>query len=715
MKDSLQNIIKSLLVFISVLFCFSADGQIQNPVKWKYSVNCLANNEAELVLTATLEPGWHLYSQNIADGGPIPTSFTFTPNANYEKSGPVKEGKPITKYEESFEMDLSYFENSAVFKQKIKIKSTGAFQVAGSLEFMVCNDGQCLPPDQKKFTFNVDCGSATTPGTQAPGENTPGTNATGSNSPGAAGIPRAGDGSCSCDSIAALLKAAGVNASVTAGEVPGVVSGEMNLVADPFKVTLEKECGEGATGESYDSLWAIFLAGFIGGFIALITPCVFPMIPLTVSFFTKQSKTRRKGISNAITYSLAIIAIYVTLGLLITAIFGAAALNEMASNVYFNLIFFIVFVVFAFSFFGAFEITLPSSLINKADAASERGGLIGILFMAFTLGLVSFSCTGPIIGTLLVEAARGESYLGPAVGMFGFALALALPFGLFAAFPGWLNSLPKSGGWLNSVKVSLGFLELALALKFLSNVDLAYHWGFLRRELFIALWVVVFALWGLYLLGKLRFSHDSEYKHTGVPALMLAIIVLTFTLYLLPGIWGAPLKLVSGYLPPSYYTETSEGVHECPHNLDCFHDYEEGMKYAREVGKPVMIDFTGYACVNCRRMEDNVWSDAKVKQMLREDYVLISLYVDDKKPLPADQVFTDDEGEIAETYGEKWSSFQRAKFQTNSQPYYVLMDNEGKVLATPVGYTPEIPKYIDFLDAGLCRYKSRLAAGTAGR
>jgi thiol:disulfide interchange protein len=369
---------------------------------------------------------------------------------------------------------------------------------------------------------------------------------------------------------------------------------------------------------------------------------VFPMIPLTVSFFTKRSPTRQKGIANAIIYSTSIILIYVILGFLVTVTLGSDALNAMASNVFFNMLFFVIFFIFALSFFGAFEITLPSSWVNKADQASDKGGLVGIFFMAFTLSLVSFSCTGPIIGTLLVEAARGSSYLGPIMGMTGFALALALPFGLFAAFPGWLNTLPKSGGWLNSVKVVLGFLELALAMKFLSNVDLAYHWGLLKREVFIAIWIVIFGLMGLYLLGKLKFSHDSDMHHLGTGRLIVAIITLSFTVYLIPGLWGAPLRAISGFPPPDFYKEwtlkgeTGSASHSetCPHNLNCFHDYEEGMAYAQQVGKPVMIDFTGWSCVNCRKMEDNVWSQPAVLKIISEDYVLISLYVDDKTPLP---------------------------------------------------------------------------------
>ena len=481
---------------------------------------------------------------------------------------------------------------------------------------------------------------------------------------------------------------------------------------------MEAGCGDGIVVEEDKSYWGIFLAGMLGGLLALLTPCVFPMIPLTVSFFTKRSPTRQKGIANAIIYSTSIILIYVILGFLVTVTLGSDALNAMASNVFFNMLFFVIFFIFALSFFGAFEITLPSSWVNKADQASDKGGLVGIFFMAFTLSLVSFSCTGPIIGTLLVEAARGSSYLGPIMGMTGFALALALPFGLFAAFPGWLNTLPKSGGWLNSVKVVLGFLELALAMKFLSNVDLAYHWGLLKREVFIAIWIVIFGLMGLYLLGKLKFSHDSDMHHLGTGRLIVAIITLSFTVYLIPGLWGAPLRAISGFPPPDFYKEwtsttASEGgggshSETCPHNLNCFHDYEEGMAYAQQVGKPVMIDFTGWSCVNCRKMEDNVWSQPAVLKIISEDYVLISLYVDDKTPLPESKQFVSTStGKKVKSTGNKWSEMQSRIYQTNSQPYYVLLDHQGKLLAKPVGYTPDADTYKKYLEEGKCRFKGR--------
>ena len=681
----MKLITRFIALIISVLLLNNpAEAQILQPVKWKTSVETAVPGEATLVMTAKIDKGWHLYSQNIADGGPIKTTFTFEPSANYELVGVVSEGKAIEYYDKNFEMDLKYFADQAIFKQKVKLKNSGSFKISGYVEFMVCDDEKCLPPDQVDFTFKIKGEGKTKEAV----ENIP--------TPTDTAIPA---------NIPAVVDSPVVNENI----VPDEYSSKQYLTegGSPI-VDLEPGCGELESEEHVSSIWGIFIGGIIGGLLALLTPCVFPMIPMTVSFFTKRSGSKKKGIINAIIYAISIIVIYVGLGFLVTVTLGSDALNEMASNSFFNLAFFVIFIIFAISFFGAFEIVLPSWLVNKADAASDRGGLIGIFFMAFTLSLVSFSCTGPIIGTLLVEAAHGRSYLGPLAGMTGFALALALPFALFAAFPSWLATLPKSGGWLNSVKVSLGFLELALALKFLSNVDLAYHWGFLKREIFIALWVVIFGLWGLYLLGKLKFSHDSDVHYISVPRLMFAMIVLSFTFYLLPGIWGAPLKLISGFPPPEFYKEWVEPKSSnCPHDLLCFKDYEEGMRYAKQQGKPVMLDYTGWSCVNCRKMEDNVWSDPKVLKRLAENYVIISLYVDDKTPLPANEQYVSSSGKKIRTTGNKWSDMQRTLYETNSQPYYVLLDNNGKILAQPRGYTPDIDTYVKFLDEGLCRYEKR--------
>jgi thiol:disulfide interchange protein len=668
-----------MLVLFFTLAATVTTGQILQPVHWKFSVVKVSDTESDLVFTATVDKGYHIYAMdNDPNAGPIPTSFSFVSSPAYVLSGKMKEGKAIQDYDPNFDMQLKYFEGEAVFRQRIRVKGPGPFTVKGTLTFMVCDDSKCLPPEDVDFSFGITpAGTAAVPVPAA----TPAATVAATENP---EMPAAGD--------------TGNSPSVTVAEPAG-------------ELVLEPGCGAGGDSPPGDhSLLGIFIAGMLGGFLALLTPCVFPMIPLTVSFFTKRSGSRRKGIINALIYAASIVVIYVLLGFLVTVTLGSDALNDLASNGFFNLAFFIIFIIFAISFFGAFEITLPSSIINKADSASDRGGLIGIFFMAFTLSLVSFSCTGPIIGTLLVEAAHGRSYLGPITGMSGFAVALALPFALFAAFPGWLNTLPKSGGWLNSVKVSLGFLELALALKFLSNVDLAYHWGFLRRELFVALWVVIFVLWGLYLLGRIRFHHDSEVHHLSIFRLVLSILVFTFALYLAPGIWGAPLKLISGFPPPEFYKEWKTSESECPHDLSCFHDYDEGMRYARTHNKPVMIDFTGWSCVNCRKMEDNVWSDAKVLKRLANDYVLISLYVDDKEPLPeAEQYVSQTTGKKIRTVGNKWSDLQASTYQTNSQPYYVLLDNRGRMLARPRGYTPEIREYLSFLEEGLCRNSKRAA------
>jgi len=671
------------LLFLTIITVFSTFGQLVDPVKWSYRVE-QKGQEATLIFKATVDKGWHVYSQFIPDGGPIPTTFTFTPDNNYALVGKVTEPKGEEVFDSNFDMKLKYFENTAEFKQKIKLTSNKAFKIKGVVESMACNDRNCTPPNPVDFEFSI-AGEASVEVV----------------------TPEASSTTTTELEIASTATTS--EAIPTNSKIP-LPSSDLSK--------LESACDNGGTSEAEDkSYWGIFLAGMIGGILALLTPCVFPMIPMTVSFFTKKSPTRAKGIRNAVIYALSIILIYVTIGFFVTVTLGSDALNDLASSVFFNLLFFVIFFIFALSFLGAFEITLPNSWLNKADSASEKGGLIGIFFMAFTLSLVSFSCTGPIIGTLLVEAAKGSSYLGPIMGMTGFSFALAIPFALFAAFPGWLNSLPKSGGWLNSVKVVLGFLELALALKFLSNVDLAYHWGFLKRELFIAIWITIFGLMSLYLLGKLKFSHDSDLPYIGTNRIIFAILAISFTFYLIPGLWGAPLRLISGFPPPEFYKEwnqggtTSEhgqGGESCPHNLNCYHDYEAGMAYAKSVGKPVMIDFTGWSCVNCRKMEDNVWSQPKVLKHLSDDYVVISLYVDDKTELPANEQFVSKySGKKIRTTGNKWSDLEAAVLNKNVQPYYVLLDNEGKMLAEPKSYTPNVDEYTKFLEEGLCRFKIR--------
>lgn len=485
--------------------------------------------------------------------------------------------------------------------------------------------------------------------------------------------------------------------------------------------------------ENPQSLWGIFIAGLIGGFAAFLMPCIYPMVPLTVSYFTKQSGTRMKGILNSLLYGLFIIVIYVALGMLVTLIFGASALNEAASSAWFNLLFFLIIIVFAISFLGAFEITLPSRFVNRIDEKSNRGGLLGLFFMSFTLALVSFSCTGPIIGWLLVEAVSEGALLGPAIGMLGFSIALAVPFMIFAFFPFLLKEMPKSGGWLNSVKVSLGFLELALAFKFLSNVDLAYHWGILDREVFLAIWIVIFGLFGIYLLGKLRFSHDSEVKFLSIPRLFFAIVVLSFTVYMIPGMWGAPLKALSAWLPPSPtqdfnlhqvgYQSSDNGntisisstgivkkygdVFHAPHGLDAFYDYDQALAYSKQVNKPLLLDFTGWSCVNCRKMEESVWPDPAVLRLLKEEYILVSLYVDDRTDLePGEQYVSEFSGKKIRRVGQKWSDLQQSRFGVNAQPYYVVTDSDGKQLIPAQGYKEDIPNYINFLESGLAAYRA---------
>ncbi|HAK29470.1 MULTISPECIES: protein-disulfide reductase DsbD family protein [Sphingobacterium] len=499
---------------------------------------------------------------------------------------------------------------------------------------------------------------------------------------------------------------------------------------DSSKIAPVKANAPSGQESSKKSLWSIFIAGLVGGFAALLMPCIFPMLPLTVSYFTKQAGSRASGISKALLYGLFIIVIYVALGMIITISFGSDALNALSTNGVFNFLFFLLLVVFAASFFGAFEITLPSSFVNKMDAKSDKGGLVGLFFMAFSLSLVSFSCTGPIIGTLLVEAASKGERLGPAIGMLGFSIALAIPFGLFAMFPSMLKSLPKSGGWLNSVKVVLGFLELALALKFLSNVDLAYHWNWLDREVFLSLWIAIFSMMGLYLIGKIKFSHDSELKFLSVPRTILAIIVFSFVIYMVPGLWGAPLKSISAFLPPSATQDfdLSAGIaaapahsdgkvkkyaeifHErgTPKGFDPYYDYDQALETAKELNKPVLIDFTGWNCVNCREMEANVWTDPAVAKLLKEEFVMAELFVDDKTELPANEQFVSKySGKKIKTIGNKNSDFQASTFNSNSQPLYVIVDDTGKVLVPQSGANRNIEQYKAFLQSGIDAFKAK--------
>ena len=644
------------LLIVGMLFCMSSYSQIIEPVKWKVSMQG-EGNEKEFVFHAYIEDGWHLYATDIPSGGPIPTSFSFDEISNVSLKGDITPSKrPHEEYSALFDMKLGWYNSTIDFKQTIFIENPDSFKITGYITYQACNDVTCLPPTKHEFSF----GESKTPTTTAP-VMTP------------------------------------VNLNTNSSSNLTSQKGWQPVVEELRAMSTEKLLQE-------SSLWFIFISGFIGGLLALLTPCVWPMIPLTVSFFLKKQQSRHKAIGEAILYGLSIIIIYVGLGLLITLLFGASALNDLATNALFNILFFALLVLFAVSFFGAFDITLPASWSNKLDRKADTAtGIIAIFFMAFTLVLVSFSCTGPIIGTLLVEAASWGGTLAPAVGMGGFAIALAIPFALFAMFPSLMKQLPKSGGWLNTVKVILGFLELALSLKFLSVADLAYGWHILDRETFLVLWIVIFALLGFYLLGKLNFSHDSPIKHVSVPRLFLAIISLSFSLYMIPGLWGAPLKAVSAFAPPMHTQDFNLYKNEVHAKFD---DYDLGMEYARLNGKPVMLDFTGYGCVNCRKMEAAVWTDPKVSDLINNDYVLITLYVDNKTPLTEPvKIVENGKERTLRTVGDKWSYLQRVKFGANAQPFYVLLDNQGSPLNKSYAYDEDIPKYIEFLQTGLENYR----------
>ena len=662
---------KRVSLFLSLLFLsgFQLFAQILEPVKWTFESK-QDEKETTLIFKATIEEGWHLYDTQLPDGGPIKTSINFTDSTLFEFSGDLaKDPLPTEVFDKTFNMKLGYFSNQVVFTQKIKLKKAEKVEIKGFVEFMSCNDETCTPPTEAEFSFNLnssqDSKTITTP-------------------------------------------------SVTSDT--NQKSGSGNLL-----------------------LFLFF--SFLAGLAAILTPCVFPMIPMTVSFFMNSGESKLKSRLNAMFYGFSIIAIYTIIGTLVAVIFGPGAANWLSTHWIPNLIFFAVFMVFAFSFFGMFEIVLPSWLVNKSDKQVDKGGLVGSFFMALTLVLVSFSCTGPIVGAILVESAGGQ-ILKPIVGMFGFSLAFALPFTLFALFPAWLNNLPKSGGWLNSVKVVLGFLELALGLKFLSVADQTYHWGILDREVYLAFWIVIFALLGVYLLGKLKFAHDSEVKHVTVPRLLLAIVSFAFVVYLLPGMFGAPLKAISGYLPPQATHDfdlhqiirdeiklgtphqTASGqmisnVEICdkpkfseflhlPHGLEGYFDYEQGMACARKQNKPVFIDFTGHGCVNCREMEANVWSDPRVLERLKNNFVVIALYVDDKSTLPESEWITSTyDGKVKKTLGKKYADFQISRYGVNAQPYYVLLDGKEQKLVEPRAYDLNADHFVEFLDQALAEFEKR--------
>lgn len=634
---------------------------------------------------------------NLPEGGPVSTSFTFETLNGAELIGqPVPSVKPTTVYDEQFAMNLRWYPGTVSFIQKLKITDPAKFKVEGEVEFMACNDETCLPPDQIPFSF--DKKSIHVDPTLAANSST-------------TEVDKEDATAIQPDTQVVAEEASELNTpDPAAKETPATTSpkasGSLTDSPNLWSPVIDqlKSFGD-ATVSAADTSWLfIFFAGFLGGLIALLTPCVWPMIPMTVSFFLKRTKDRKKAIRDAITYGLSIIVIYLVMGLLITGIFGASALNDLSTNAIFNILFFLLLVVFAVSFFGAFELVLPASWTSKLDSkADSTTGVLSIFFMSFTLVLVSFSCTGPIIGTLLVQAASMGTAVGPAIGMFGFALALSIPFSVFAIFPNMLQSMPKSGGWLNSVKVVLGFLELALALKFLSVADLAYGWRLLDREAFIVLWIVIFSLLGVYLLGKIKFSHDSEVKYVSVPRLFMAIISFAFAIYMVPGLWGAPLKAISAFAPPLYTQDFNLYKNEVHAAFD---DYESGMAYAKKVNKPVMIDFSGFGCVNCRKMEASVWTDPKVKQMLENDYVLITLMVDDKTKLPQPiEIQENGKTRKLKTIGDKWSYLQRSKFGSNAQPFYILLNDEGQPLGPSYAFNEDVSKYIQFLQNGLKEFK----------
>ena len=712
------------------------DSRILEPVKWDISQEPLGNNEYLLKFKAKIDKGWYVYSQKLKSGGPIPTSFEFDTKDGVELVGDAKEiGNLIEKQDKVFKMLVRKYQNSIEFRQKVKVNKDNG-KIGGYFTFMTCDDGRCLPPEDVDFSFDLKkdniAGAANTGGTASTGSSSAATENSGNSgfikdagaAAGAAGTAATGianttDKKETTDKKKADKKdkkekkhaVSNFKSSIPVG--PNMFDGIIQDCGANVQPTTGGLAGNPAeqgtkNGEEEKgrSNWLIFVLGFLGGFAALLTPCVFPMIPLTVSFFTKQSDNKKKGLANALIYALSIIVIYVALGILVTVLFGADALNALSTNPWFNLGFFIIFVVFAISFFGYFEITLPNWLISKSDTASDKGGLFGIFFMAFTLALVSFSCTGPIIGTLLVEAAVGGERIGPVIGMFGFALALALPFFLFALFPGWLNSLPSSGGWLDTVKKVLGFIELIFALKFLSNADLVPQLGLLPREIFLGIWALLLFGLGIYLLGKIKFPHEPPKVKLTPVRVGLSALSIGLGLLLIPGILLKPIPLigglVSGFPPPTFYNISNlwggNEVHEV-------HDIEEGLAIAKKQGKPLLVDFTGWACVNCRKMEENVWPEM---EEVMDKYTLVSLYVDETVKLDKEDQFTYDlngKKKKVRTIGNKWSYLETKCFGTNTQPYYVLLDHNGKHLINPKAYTPDVEEYRTFLEQGVENFR----------
>ncbi|MBG6188116.1 protein-disulfide reductase DsbD family protein [Flavobacterium sp. CAN_S2] len=654
---------KKIFYLLLLGFVFvKVQAQIINPVKWEPRIEKKSTSEYVLTFNGNIEAGWHVYSQFTPEDGPLPAEFIFHDNkSNYEFIGKATESETKREFNEIFGVDEIFFSDKVTFTQLIKQINPEKEIIQVELSYQVCKEN-CIS-ETKYFEFDLK-----------------------------------------------TLQAKEIQAADIVNE---------KTTKTDANSTIEKQP---ESKESDSSLYMIFFIAFLSGFAALLTPCVFPMIPMTVSFFTKQSKTKAKGIKNAIIYGISIIVIYVFLGTVITLIFGADALNALSTNVWFNVIFFVLLVVFSLSFLGAFEIMLPNSWANKVDRQADKGGIFGIVFMALALAIVSFSCTGPIIGTLLVEAAS-KGGIAPIVGMLGFSFALALPFMLFAMFPGWLNTLPKSGGWLNTVKVFLGFIELALAFKFLSNADLVLQLHWFEREIFLSIWIAIFGTLAFYLFGKITLPHDSPSSSISVGRLSVGLLILVFTIYLIPGLWGAPLKLISGFPPPMTYSESPYGVggsnrestsaialpdgaHKGPHDIMAFTDYEKGLAYAKSVNKPILLDFTGFACVNCRKMEDYVWSDPRILSILNNEVVLISLYVDDKRELPIEEQYVSKEtGKKIKSIGNKWSDFQITRYKANAQPYYIILDTKEKSLNQPVGYMPDITEYEQWLKYGIKQFQ----------
>ena len=681
--------------FLFLVLSLAAGGglraQMADPVFFRVAQKSAGADELELRFDASIDPGWHLYSTDLPSGGPTSATIHFDQLEGAEPVGKLKPvGQEVGRFDEIFQMDLRFFEYEGAFVQKLRLTAP-AYVVKGYLEYGACDDQNCLPPTTVEFNFTGKGPAAAAKKEPAPAEK-PASEAAAPAQPVQPVVQP--------DTAATPVPTAA--AADSAGLAAAVASGLWKPVTEELQAFSE---GDALSRMAQGSLFYVFIAGFLGGLLALLTPCVWPIIPMTVSFFLKRSGDKKKGVRDAVIYGLSIVVIYVALGLIVTLALGGSALNDLSTNAVFNVFFCLLLVVFAASFFGAFELTLPASWSTRVSSkADSTGGLLSIFLMAFTLSLVSFSCTGPIIGFLLVEVSTSGSIVAPAIGMFGFALALALPFTLFALFPGWLKQMPRSGGWMNVVKVSLGFIELAFALKFLSVADLAYGWGILDREVFLAIWIVLFALLGFYLLGKIKFPHDDDETHIGVTRFFLALASLSFAVYMVPGLWGAPLKAISAFSPPMNtqdFNLQKEEIVEAG-----FRDYEAGMQRARETGKPVMVDFTGFGCVNCRKMELAVWTDPEVKRLLTQDYVLISLYVDDKTPLPAPmEVEENGRKRTLRTVGDKWSYLQRTKFGHSTQPFYVLLDGEGNPLSYPYSYDEDVDKYVDFLKSGLENFR----------